>query len=303
MAANTGPQAATRAAAMADRDGHESYVDWPAIFAGVVVTCAIFIIFTAFGSAIGLSIIDFDEGTPGMTLLIAMALWSLWTIVSSYLAGAYLTGRLRRRRADATDHEADVRDGAHGLAVWGLSVLIGALVLTAGATTTARIGAQAVSGVASGAASAAASASETLDEGTISGLADSLLRPGGEAGAPASPADRAATGEEFSRILARAEDGNLGEEDRDYLASVVAERTGLTEEEAEARVEQVASDLQAAQQQAIEAAEAARQTAVLAAFIAAASLFIAGAGAWWAAGMGGQHRDEQTVFSMFGRRR
>ncbi|MEX0759640.1 MAG: hypothetical protein WD100_08680 [Tistlia sp.] len=307
MAATQGSQAAPQAAAsLAGRDGdHSSYVDWPAIFAGAVVASALFLIFAAFGSAIGLSIVDFDEGTPGTFLIIAMGLWSLWTIGSSYMAGAYIAGRLRRRHAGATEHEADVRDGAHGLAVWGVSILVGAFVLSAGAMSTARIGAEAVSGAASSAASAAAS----LDESTYQRFADSLLRPGGEGTGTApragagTAADREASGAEVGRILSAAEDGTLGEDDSEYLASLVAQRTGMSEEEAQARVEEVAGQLQAAEQQAIEAAEAARQMAVLAAFIAAASLLVAAAGSWWAAGMGGQHRDEQTVLALFGRRR
>ena len=41
------------------------------------------------------------------------------------MCGGYLTGRLRRRVHDASEHESDVRDGAHGLVVWG-----GALIIT-----------------------------------------------------------------------------------------------------------------------------------------------------------------------------
>ena len=46
---------------------------------------------------------------------------------------------------------------------------------------------------------------------------------------------------------------------------------------------------------AAEAAETARKTAILAAFLTAASLLVSAAGAFWAAQMGGNHRDKQTV--------
>ena len=49
------------------------------------------------------------------------------------------------------------------------------------------------------------------------------------------------------------------------------------------------------------AAETARKYSVISGFVLAASLMIAGAGAYWAAGVGGQHRDEGHVFARFGR--
>jgi hypothetical protein len=55
------------------------------------------------------------------------------------------------------------------------------------------------------------------------------------------------------------------------------------------------------QAEASAAAETARKYSVISAFILAASQLIAGAGAYWAAGMGGQHRDEGRVFARFGR--
>ena len=46
--------------------------------------------------------------------------------------------------------------------------------------------------------------------------------------------------------------------------------------------------------------EAVRKYAVISAFVTAASLLIAAAGAYWAAGVGGRHRDENRVFARFG---
>ena len=52
---------------------------------------------------------------------------------------------------------------------------------------------------------------------------------------------------------------------------------------------------------ALDAAESERKLGVLAAFLTAASLLVAGAGAYWAAMQGGNHRDKQTVFQWFKR--
>ena len=45
---------------------------------------------------------------------------------------AYITGRLRRRFNDATEHESDVRDGAHGLLVWAGALVVGAIIAVGG---------------------------------------------------------------------------------------------------------------------------------------------------------------------------
>ena len=44
-------------------------------------------------------------------------------------------------------------------------------------------------------------------------------------------------------------------------------------------------------------ADKVRRATVLVAFVTAASLVVSAAAAWWAAGMGGRHRDEGTDFS------
>ena len=134
-----------------------SYVDWPAIIAGTVVASAISLVLLTFGSAIGLSLTSAYEGT-GISLAgfaIAAALWLVWVQVSGFFAGGYLTGRMRRRHYDATEEESDIRDGSHGLAVWGLGVLIGALIAFSGLTAAVSTATTAASNVAAGATAAA----------------------------------------------------------------------------------------------------------------------------------------------------
>lgn len=42
--------------------------------------------------------------------------------------------------------------------------------------------------------------------------------------------------------------------------------------------------------------EAARKLGILIAFLTAATMIVSAMGAWWAAGVGGRHRDEGTEF-------
>jgi hypothetical protein len=111
-----------------------SYVDWPAIFAGIVFASAISLVLISFGSAVGLNFVDFNarEGAAPILIGIGAASWFLWVQISSFMAGGYLTGRLRRRNYDATEDESDMRDGAHGLLVWGGAMIVGAVLALSG---------------------------------------------------------------------------------------------------------------------------------------------------------------------------
>ena len=165
----------------ATTDDDRSYVDWPAIIAGIVLASGISLVLLTFGSAIGLSFTNFNaaDDVDPLWIAIAAASWLLWVQISSFMAGGYITGRLRKRHNDATEDESDVRDGAHGLLVWGGALFIGAMsaVSGIGAAATAvgnAAGAltNAASNVAGGAAEGAAS---NLDPNAY--FTDMLFRP------------------------------------------------------------------------------------------------------------------------------
>jgi hypothetical protein len=280
---------------------HHSYVDWPAVIAGIVLASAISLVLLAFGSAIGLSFADFnasDDVNP-VWIAIAAASWLLWVQISSFMAGGYLTGRMRRRFNDATEDESDIRDGAHGLLVWAGALVIGAIIAVGG------IGA-AVSAVGSAVGTATTAASNVADDADGGGLdpqayfVDTLFR------APAGAAPAAGSLQDFrgeaTRILANgAVTGTVPDADKAYLAQLVSANTGLSPEESTARVNEVLTAVDQAKAQAAEAAEEARKWTVLGAFLTAASVLVSGVGAYWAAMKGGNHRDKQTVFAGFGR--
>jgi len=346
-----------------------SYVDWPAIIAGIVLAMGISLVLLTFGSAIGLSFANFRAGpdVAPIWIAIAAASWLLWVLVSSFMAGGYLTGRLRKRAHDATEHESDIRDGAHGLLVWGGCLVIGAIIAASGiggvlnaAGSAAATVANAASNVAGGAAEAVGDAIDpnayfidTLfrpapaSDATAAPAADTSATPAtttetpaassttpatsttdtstaaatttqpapaassttamaatssSEPSANAPAADTTAIRSEVGRIFLRAGDDPVPDADKAYLAQVIADNTGLPADQAQARVDEVMTAMDEAKQKAAAAAEAARKTGVLAAFLAAASLLVSAAAAFWAAQMGGNHRDKQTVFPGFERR-
>lgn len=327
-----------------------SYVEWSTIIAGAVMATAISGLLFSFGSAIGLSLTSAwpGEGMSARFFLLAMTIWVVWVQVSSFFAGGYLAGRMRRRVGDGVPAEVESRDGAHGLMVWALGVVVGGVLLAsattgtlrAGAEATARLGGGAIAaagGVAGGAAAATQGRGNTVDP--MGYVVDSLFRPGtspaGTAGttAPAASAtatpgtaapgtgttaadsagnaaDRAAgpatwqARQEVMRILVvGATQGQVSNEDKAYIARLVADRTGMSQADAEKRVNDVLAKAdttaKAAEQKVRETAEKARKGGMMLAFIAVAAMLVSGAAAWWAAKLGGRHRDEGTQFGQF----
>jgi hypothetical protein len=342
------------------------YVDWAAVLAGAILASAISFVLFTFGAGLGLSVTSPYPGeSPNpVAFAIGLGLWVLWVSTSSFLAGAYLTGRLRRRIGDATEHEVEVRDAAHGLLVWAVSVLIGAFLAALVTGGVAAKTADVAAGVATGASTAAAQeVAERADPASY--WTDVLFRPAASQGAaaaapaetaeappapapdstaggttttaqtttpdttaggtataqttaPAPTAQTAATPETApapmtgagsqareaaSRIMAmRITDGKLQDDDRAYLTRIVMDNTGLPEAEASARVDQAVMGLQQARAAAQDLAEKARRFGILVTFLTAASLAIGAAACWWAAILGGQHRDQAIdIGYLFGR--
>ncbi len=255
------------------------YVDWGAIFAGVFISLAISSVFLAFGSAIGLSVTSFhpSASAPVIGVVIAAGLWLLWVQISSFIGGAYVAGRMRRRIGDATPHEVEMRDGAHGLILWAVNIVIGAAL--ASWITLAGL---------SGAVSTAA------NSGAMDYYADKLMRSDAVAGTTAVAPDS-----QYNVQIGRILTTNLAartfdEADRSYVVREISARTGLAEADAQKRLDDTVATLKAQ-------AETARRYAVLFAFLTAASLLVSGVAAWWAASTGGKHRDDGVDHSHFSR--
>ena len=87
------------------------------------------------------------------------------------------------------------------------------------------------------------------------------------------------------------------------LASLVSQRTGLPQAEAEKRVDEAFTELKAAEQKARDAADKARKATLIAGFLAAATMAIGAAAACAGAALGARHRDERTLVVLFGSRR
>ena len=86
--------------------------------------------------------------------------------------------------------------------------------------------------------------------------------------------------------------GEVSEEDRSYLASLVAEKTGITTDEAQKRVDAFAAQVKELSTRAKAAADEARKAAAQAAIYTALAMLIGAFIASVSAAIGGHLRDE-----------
>lgn len=179
------------------------------------------------------------------------------------------------------------RDTAHGLITWGLASVIGAMILASAGSSAVGTGTRAVASVASGAAQDAAGAPMAQQQAYD---VDSLFR-GEKPDVAASGGDiRAQSTRIFARGLTNG--GDIPVVDRDYLTKMVEERTGLSHDEAQKRVDDVIAREKAAETKVRQAADTARKSAAAFAIFTAIAMLIGAFVASAAAAYGGSLRDE-----------
>ena len=281
-----------------------SFIEWGSVIAGAIVAAALSFVFLTFGSAIGLSAVSPwpNSGVSAKTLASLAVFWTLAQQIGAFMIGGYIAGRMRTRWAEASAEDTEFRDGLHGALVWAVGVVIGAFLFFA---TTGAI-AKTAADLAGKAATATAANSDSIAY-SIDAMMRPAARPAATTTAPAGPSTAAAvrveplateTRAEIARIVSRSVSaGTITDGDRSYLASIVAQRTGLPQPEAERRVNETIAE---ANRAAREAADKARYAAILTGFVTAASLLISLAAAWWAAQKGGHHRDTSVPARLFG---
>jgi hypothetical protein len=269
-----------------------SAVSWAAIFAGAVTAAAVSLLLAALGTGLGFASISAwpNSGASVATFSIMTA---VWLIVMQWVAsgvGGFLTGRLRTKWTGVHTHEVFFRDTAHGFVMWAFATVITVAVVTFAAAGVAREGTRAASTVAAGAMEGAAQNAST--PGSVSAYSvDSLLRtsPSTASSGAGNPAETRA---EATRILATAfGESGVSAPDKTYLAQLVASRTGLSEAEAEQRVDTVIAQVKAAEVKARQAAEAARKVAATTSIFTALAMLVGAFIACVAAALGGRERD------------
>jgi hypothetical protein len=264
--------------------GSVSYINWPAVFAGTFVAAGVSLVLITFGTGLGLSVSTSAPSWRNASIALSLlsGVWFLVVTVGAMLLAGYVTGRLRARFSAATSDEVEFRDGIHGLVMWGLAILIGALLALATART-----------LAPAANDRDNTASQTTGEpSNVAYEVDRLFRS--DRRPPTDPNDQQVRAE-AGRLVGAAIGKRFSPEDQAYLSRLVAGRTGLAPADADRRVQEILNDARAR-------ADRARRAAIILAFMTASSLLIGAVAAWFAAEAGGRHRDGGQVPSMLFRR-
>ncbi|WP_245615385.1 hypothetical protein [Muricoccus aerilatus] len=257
-----------------------SRVSWGAVIAGAVVALTIGLMLNSLGAGVGATSVDATaRGTPSASSFgIGAGLWFLVSNLIGLAVGGYVAARL--------SGTSDNTDGTlHGLAVWGTTFLISAVLLgnlVSGIASTAASGASSLVGsVTSGAGSAVSAvgqqAANRTDTGTLQnaaqGLVDRVQGALSGGGAPASMTSDQRKAEMGTLVTRRVTDGQLSTEDRDRLNQLVAAEYNLSPQDAQARVQQAEQRATQAAQQAEEKARSAADAAASGAAKAAFAVF------------------------------
>ncbi len=261
-----------------------SAVSWAAIFAGTVAAIALTVVLTSLGAGLGLTSVSAwsNAGASATTFTIGAGVGLIVVQWLSSALGGFITGRLRTKWAGLHTHEVFFRDTAHGFLSWALATILGTLLLASAASSVVSGGVHAASSVAGGAA-------QTATSSVSSYAVDGLFRSD-RIDTSTSTQDAAA---QASRILANGvRNGDVPPADRTYLAQLVAAKTGISQADAQKRVDDTIAGAKDAETKARQAADTARKATATFAIFTALSLLIGAFVAMAAAAYGGSLRDE-----------
>jgi hypothetical protein len=249
------------------------FVHWTPVIAGALVASALSLVLIAFGGSLGLSVASTAPTwrDTSATLTLLSGLYLVLTALVSFGFGGYVAGRLRTSWDPGLHSEfVEFRDGTHGLLSWALAVVISGLVAAVIATA-----------VSSKSMAPATTPVANTGEALIAYDLDRLFRSERR-----EQGNLAYSRAEASRILLAATSrAGMKPDDRQYLSRLVASQTAIAQPDADRRVEEAVAA-------ATLAVKRARQSGVILGFSIAVSLLLGAAAAWYAASLGGQHRDQ-----------
>lgn len=289
-------------------------MSWGSILAGVIIAIVIQLVLSLIGAGVGFSTADpiAHDSPDASSVSMGAAIWWAVSSVVALFTGGWVAGHLAGApgRTDAM---------LHGLVAWGLASLLGAYLVATAVTSIVKSGATAVGTAATAAGTGLAAAAGPMadaakkqlqDSGitmdSVKGQAQQLLAQTGkpalqpdaikqQANGAANQLNNATqnqgngeTGEDVQtvaqRIIASGTD-TVQQADKQALVNVVVARTGISQQEAEQRVDtwiaqyqqtkaQIAQAKADAEVKAREAADAAAKAAAKASLGAAIALIL-----------------------------
>ncbi len=208
-------------------------VNWGSVIAGAVASLALSIILVWLGIALGFTVVSpwSGSGVSANTFKVGTGIYLVVIAMISSAIGGHLAGRLRSGWAAVHPNEVYFRDTANGFLSWALASLVGAILLGSAASG--------IIATATGALAQAGGSAAAQQSGPMTGYVDELLRP--SAGATSSQTDANDGRQELTRLLTSSfrATQDLGSDDKTYVAQIVSQRTGLSQQDAEKRVNDV----------------------------------------------------------------
>jgi hypothetical protein len=253
-----------------------SGVSWAAVIAGAVASLALTLVLLSFGAGMGFAVVSpWDHsGVSATTFKIGTGLYFIVMAMISSAIGGYLAGRLRTKWIGVQTTEVHFRDTAHGFLAWAAASVLGAVLLASPASSL-------IGGALSGTTQAVANSGQSSP---MDRYVDTLLRSDNpSAQSQPNPSD---TRSEIVRLFTTSfhNRSDLSTADRSYVAKVVSARTGLSQGDAEKRVNDVVTQMKTDMDNA-------RKAAMQLAMWLTLSLFIGAFSAALAATEGGGLRD------------
>ena len=220
-------------------------VAWDAVAAGAVASAALTVLLVAFGAGLGFSAISpwSDSGLSAASFSTATGIYLVLISIMASALGGYLAARLRTRFVGLHGNEVFFRDSAHGFIAWAFATVLTATALAA-----------ALSHIANGVAGGATAGPQNTNPQAV--YIDKLFRnanPGAPAAATSQNAPNSASPRaEVLRLWTAsfAQHKDLAPDDRAYVARLVAAQTGLSQDDAQKRVDQVVTEAKSALDQA-----------------------------------------------------
>jgi hypothetical protein len=259
-------------------DTASHHLQWSPIVLGAFAAAALSSVLLGFGVTIGLGV---SSTAPtwrdaSAALAILSGLYLILQAVVSFALGGYLAGRVRAANGTRATlvEETERADGIHGLGVWAVAVVMGAILATL-------IGTATVSRTSATRSGAQATAAEPL----LSYELDRLFRAGRRNPTVDLSAERAEAGR---ILLTTSSHSGVSSDDRTYLVQLVGALTGLSQADAERRADNGIGSAKTA------IARSRRSTIILA-FSIATALLLGAVMAWASACAGGRHRDGAPV--------
>lgn len=292
-------------------------VSWAAIIAGAAAATALSLILLLLGTGLGLSSISpwAHKGVSSSTFGVSTIVWLVVTQILAAGMGGYLAGRLRTRWIGVHTDEVYFRDTAHGFLAWAVASLATVALLTsavgaivngsvqaaaslAGGAATATI----VSGVAAGGEMGKSDDANGVGTATMVYFVESLFRK--DANMVLSEPNEGNTNTahstapipEVTRIFLNSMSMKTSSpSDLTYVSQLVSSHTGLTQQEAEKRVNEIYSNIKTVKHNdevaAKDAADKARKASIYITLWLFVSLLMGAFSGSLAATWGGSCRD------------